>query len=331
LAVYGLGLDSPGTIATMYLSTSVPPLPCDKSWLADPSQPNATIFTALQQDSLQNLQTISTGTLPGSLIIVFAIDYVPRAAWSGWMFVAVAALLAVTGSTLFVAYETDKHAMTVVFYVLAQLLLNMGPNTMTWILPAELFATRYRATLYAVAAVAGKLGAITIQTIVQYKVHGNGKIPLAAMLLGLSPAMLAGALVTWAWVPEVQVPQDHDEDDDVSGSMSRSGAGTSNNSVRESAPDDDGSAHRASQDFGVANDAAVVHRSFLDRIILINRTLEDIADDPAENQTIGFRQKFSHLLPDRRRRGESTSENQDGHQLNGVQVSSGNAVSSGAL
>jgi MFS transporter, PHS family, inorganic phosphate transporter len=182
LSVCGLGLDSPKTIATMYLSSPSTELSCAETWRTDPSQPNISIYNMLQQNTLRNLQTITTGTLPGSIIILLVIDFVPRAAWMGWTFVALGGLFAITGSTLFVAYESDKHAMTVVFYVLTQLLNNLGPNTMTWILPAELFETKYRATFYGIAAAAGKLGAITIQIINKLLVSGKGKIPFAGLV-----------------------------------------------------------------------------------------------------------------------------------------------------
>jgi PHS family inorganic phosphate transporter-like MFS transporter len=47
----------------------------------------------------------------------------------GWIFVALAALFAVNGGTFFVTFETDKHALTITLYVLAQVLFNLGPNT----------------------------------------------------------------------------------------------------------------------------------------------------------------------------------------------------------
>ena len=37
---------------------------------------------------------------------------------------------------------------------------NFGPNATTFILPAELFATKYRATLHGISSASGKLGAI---------------------------------------------------------------------------------------------------------------------------------------------------------------------------
>lgn len=294
LSVYGLGLDSPKTIATMYLAAPAAELSCDETWRADPAQPNITIYEMLIQNTQRNLQTITTGTLPGSVIILLVIDYVPRATWMACTFAALAALFAVTGSTLFVAYESDKHAMTLVFYVLMQLVNNLGPNTMTWILPAELFATRYRATLYGLAAAAGKLGAITIQLINGLSVSGRGKIPFAGMLLGLSPAMLLGAFFSWVWVPEVQEARARDSEDaepdwvrardNSSGPASGDERGASDARSLPPAPPQQAKASRG----------GTRARAFLGSLILPNRTLEDIAQDPARGQIIGIRRSVKN-------------------------------------
>ncbi|KAH8899821.1 hypothetical protein GQ53DRAFT_868998 [Thozetella sp. PMI_491] len=296
VAVYGLGLDNLQVISQMYLSSAAPSIPCDQTWITDPSQPNITIYNMLQEDAIRNLQTISTGALPGSIIILLAIDYVPRAAWLGWTFVSLGGLFAVTGGTYFVSYMNDKHAMTIVFYVLAQLLLNLGPNTMTWILPAELFKTQYRGILYGLSAAAGKLGAITVQIIINQAVRNKGRDAFAGLLLGLCPAMLLGALFTWAWIPEVQLPRGQLDD------VSDGSDGAETDSLRT--VDSDG---RSEEHEGAADDAHAEGKSFLEKLILPNRTLEDIAEDPARDQTIGFGVKFSLLFGKIKRRKQKAA------------------------
>ncbi len=39
---------------------------------------------------------------------------------------------------------------------------NFGPNSTTYITPAELFPTRYRATCHGISAASGKLGSILV-------------------------------------------------------------------------------------------------------------------------------------------------------------------------
>ncbi|KAI1417894.1 MFS general substrate transporter [Hypoxylon sp. FL1857] len=273
LAYYGLGLDNPKIISTIMLSGKPPDqilftseAICNiATWRADPAHPNITIYEMLQQDSKRNIMTISSGALPGSIIILLAIDYLPRTTWMGWMFVALAAIFAVNGGTFFVTFETNKYALTVTLYVLAQVIFNLGPNTITFMLPGELFATKYRGTFYGLASASGKLGAITIQLITNFVFYRDTSEEygrkLAALLLGFCPAMLLGAFITWVWIPEVQNPRGHDD-------KPERGDNASDNGEVESA-------------------------TFRQKLKLPNRPLADIAQNPGEGQILGMRQNIA--------------------------------------
>lgn len=50
-------------------------------------------------------------------------------------------------------------------YCLANFFQNFGPNVTTFVIPAEVFPTRYRATGHGFSAACGKLGAIVAQII----------------------------------------------------------------------------------------------------------------------------------------------------------------------
>ncbi|KAH6657088.1 hypothetical protein BKA67DRAFT_688448 [Truncatella angustata] len=295
LAYYGLGLDNPRTISTIWLSRDPLTDPevdkscmfidssnstlngtwLDESWHADPARPCVSIYEILKQDSIRNIITVSTGTVTGSVVLLFSINYIPRVTWMGWMFVALAALFAVNGGTFFVTFESDKHALTMTLYVLAQVIFNLGPNTMTFILPAELFGTKYRATFYGLAGASGKFGAIVIQAILSQPVFKGARLTesyeksFAGLLLGFCPAMLLGAFVTWTWIPEVQLPRGLDQarDEDVD----------------ENASDD-----------GLSGDPRTV--TFRQQLKLPNRSLEDIDRNPDAGQILGMRRNVSRLL-----------------------------------
>ncbi|KAI1750200.1 major facilitator superfamily domain-containing protein [Xylaria castorea] len=275
LAYYGLGFDNPKTISAIWSST-----PTNASLLlnsttqcgTDTTQQNSAIYKTLQENFVHNIVTISTGALPGSVIILFAIDYVPRVTWMMWTFVALAALFAVNGGTFFIAFQTDKHALTIVFYVLAQLIFNLGPNTMTFILPAELFATKYRGTFYGLAAASGKLGAITILLIINFGVYRGDPFltsshELAGTLLGFTPAMLLGAFIAWVWIPEVQFPRGH-----------------RNEIARDENTSDDGLDHDLPQN------------TLRENLKLPNRPLAHIAQDPENGQVLGVRRNLGRLI-----------------------------------
>lgn len=48
----------------------------------------------------------------------------------------------------------------ITLYTLANLFNNFGPNATTFIIPGEVFPTRYRSTCHGISAASGKLGAI---------------------------------------------------------------------------------------------------------------------------------------------------------------------------
>jgi len=66
------------------------------------------------------------------------------------------------------AYEnlsaTDEAKKVFVFlFCLVNFFQNFGPNTTTFIIPGEIFPTRYRSTAHGISAASGKLGAIVAQ------------------------------------------------------------------------------------------------------------------------------------------------------------------------
>lgn len=59
---------------------------------------------------------------------------------------------------------TSKGKAAFVFlYCLANFFQNFGPNTTTFIIPGEVFPTRYRSTAHGMSAASGKLGAVIAQ------------------------------------------------------------------------------------------------------------------------------------------------------------------------
>lgn len=52
-----------------------------------------------------------------------------------------------------------------VLYCLANFFQNFGPNTTTFIVPGEVFPTRYRSTAHGISAASGKFGAVIAQLV----------------------------------------------------------------------------------------------------------------------------------------------------------------------
>jgi PHS family inorganic phosphate transporter-like MFS transporter len=55
--------------------------------------------------------------------------------------------------------ELNKN-LFIGLYTLANLFNNFGPNATTFIIPGEVFPTKYRSTCHGISAASGKLGAI---------------------------------------------------------------------------------------------------------------------------------------------------------------------------
>ena len=82
----------------------------------------------------------------------------------GFAVVAVICLILAAGYPKIVAVKTKKPlhrpALFVVLYCLLFFFCNFGPNTTTFIIPGEVFPTKYRSTAHGLSAGAGKAGAL---------------------------------------------------------------------------------------------------------------------------------------------------------------------------
>jgi MFS transporter, PHS family, inorganic phosphate transporter len=220
ICYYGLGLNSPRIISRLWKSDSKAPPPTLPDWNTDLVDPeNATIFQILSRNSVRNIATVSTGTIAGSLAIIGIINFVPRVRFMAFIFVLLAVIFVITASILFSpeVYQGHDYSLTIFMYAFVQFLFNVGPNTLTWILPAEIFPTKYRGTFYGMAGACGKLGAIFIQGILSRAVHltqpraGFEKFAIPLYLFAV--AMSLGAMAAVYFIPEVQYLQRHVEDE----------------------------------------------------------------------------------------------------------------------
>jgi PHS family inorganic phosphate transporter-like MFS transporter len=100
-------------------------------------------------------------TIPGYFVAVLLIDRVGRRRlqMAGFFLMAVF-LFALAGpyDRYWRGHATDAWYM--VLYALTFFSANLGPNTTTFILPAELFPARFRSTCHGISGAAGKLGAL---------------------------------------------------------------------------------------------------------------------------------------------------------------------------
>ena len=112
------------------------------------------VFTVARAQTI----IVICGLIPGYWFTVAFIDYLGRFTIQlmGFFFMTVFML------ALAIPYHhwTQNHIGFVVMYSLTFFFANFGPNSTTFIVPAEIFPARLRSTCHGISAASGKAGAI---------------------------------------------------------------------------------------------------------------------------------------------------------------------------
>jgi PHS family inorganic phosphate transporter-like MFS transporter len=160
-------------------------------------------WNALFKNAVGNIIIAMMGTVPGYWFTVFLIDKLGRKKIQIIGFLALTILYLIIGF----GYDKIKSASIIAFiiiYTLAQFFTNFGPNTTTFIIPGEVFPTKFRSTAHGISAAMGKLGAIVSQLgFFQLKNVGgkNAGIPLIIQIF--SGFMVVGLIFTFL-LPETK-------------------------------------------------------------------------------------------------------------------------------
>ncbi|RIB03647.1 phosphate transporter [Gigaspora rosea] len=120
------------------------------------------IYISLWNMSVGNIIITMLGTVPGYWFTVFLVDKWGRIKIQLMGFIVLTILFLILG----IAYDQILRLSMPLFitiFTLCQLFQNFGPNATTFIIPGEVFPTRYRSTGHGISAASGKLGAIVAQ------------------------------------------------------------------------------------------------------------------------------------------------------------------------
>ncbi|TLS27638.1 hypothetical protein PpBr36_05216, partial [Pyricularia pennisetigena] len=155
--------------------------------------------------SKQYLATVSMASIAGSACFVVLCNKFHRRRMLTKSFLALALLFLVTGGVYFNVKETPSAYGTVVMVAICHFAFNFGANTLTFIIPAEIFPTAYRSTCHGISAAAGKLGSI-LAVLIVHGIKGSfeGSNRQGVLFMLFATFMLFGALCSWAYVPDVQ-------------------------------------------------------------------------------------------------------------------------------
>lgn len=155
----------------------------------------------IYKQALGNLIVILAGFLPGYYLTVAFVEIIGRKKIQMFGFAANSVLFLVLALT----YHKIIHEAAPFFavFVLLQLSFNFGSNSTTFIVPAEVFPTRIRATAHGFCAATGKLGSIISS--LGFSVLANdkrfGHSGIFWVFFGVS---LLGLIVTVLLVPETK-------------------------------------------------------------------------------------------------------------------------------
>jgi MFS transporter, PHS family, inorganic phosphate transporter len=101
------------------------------------------------------------GLIPGHFVAIATIDVVGRRNLQIGGFAILTMLFCVIGF----AFHNISTAGLIVLFCLCNFISNVGPNTTTFVVPGEVFPTRYRSTAYGISAASGKIGSIISQAL----------------------------------------------------------------------------------------------------------------------------------------------------------------------
>ncbi|KAK6210451.1 Protein hgh1 [Pestalotiopsis sp. IQ-011] len=164
-------------------------------------------YQYLFNTAVGNLIIVLAGAVPGYWVSVATIDIIGRKTIQFMGFIILTILFCVMGFAYnYISVHSQNGLLAI--YVLAQFFFNFGPNTTTFVVPGEVFPTRYRSTSHGISAASGKIGSIIGQgAIATLRTRGATKPGMAPwmdhVLEIYALFMLLGVFTTF-FIPETK-------------------------------------------------------------------------------------------------------------------------------
>ncbi|KAN0113395.1 phosphate transporter [Russula decolorans] len=184
IAFYGLGLNTSKIFTSKILSAL--------GLGSDAYDGTRGIYYSLHDNIICTMIIVSSALLPGYLAAFLVIDSWGRKPLQLMGFIMLSILFLILGFEFQEFNQSPLRLKLLMFlYCFANFFQNFGPNVTTFVIPGEVFPTRYRATGHGFSAACGKLGAIVAQIIFYLK---GDSIQTILKIFGF--VMLSGALST---------------------------------------------------------------------------------------------------------------------------------------
>lgn len=219
-----------------------------KKWYPDPEHVN-TYREAYNVAKFQAIIAVAS-TIPGYWATVYFIDRLGRRKIQMMGFLLMGVFLFAISGPYDKYWGHRTTAWFIVLYALTFFFSNFGPNTTTFIVPAELFPARFRSTCHGISGAVGKLGAIigsvgflwASQSSRESKVERGYHRGIGMMnsLLVLGGVCVVGAVFTYLYTPETMgrslEENERKEAEEGRNGVAELGRGMPDDSPRSTAP-----------------------------------------------------------------------------------------------
>ncbi|KIW32263.1 phosphate:H+ symporter [Cladophialophora immunda] len=156
-------------------------------------------YDLLMRNAIGNLIIAVAGYVPGYFFTIFFIEKLGRK----WIQIQGFLIVALMFGIIAGDYGHLGTAGKFVCFAFAQFFFNFGPNSTTFIVPAEVYPSRVRGLAHGTSAAVGKLGAILSALLFNY-LSGPNIIGLANVLWVFFACNVLGAIITFFLIPETK-------------------------------------------------------------------------------------------------------------------------------
>ncbi|CAD6577238.1 MAG: Inorganic phosphate transporter pho84 [Tremellales sp. Tagirdzhanova-0007] len=194
IAFYGLGLNSSTILTTIGFGTST---------ASKTKQVN--IQRTLHNVAVGNIVLAVGGLIPGYYFTFAFIDFWGRKPIQLMGFSLLTIIFCAMGFGYEKMLSTPRGEKVFVFlYCLANFFQNFGPNSTTFVIPGEVFPTRYRSTGHGISAASGKLGAIVAQVGFSRLINIGGKNQFLKHILEIFAFFMLSGVFSTLLLPETK-------------------------------------------------------------------------------------------------------------------------------
>jgi len=191
VAFYGLGLNSSIVLTAIGFGSPVGGTPQEQ------------ILTNLTNICVGNIILSVAGLVPGYWVAFAFIDFWGRKPIQMMGFIMLTILFIILGFA-YQALVSNAVGAFIFLYCLTNFFQNFGPNTTTFVIPGELFPTRFRSTAHGISAASGKLGAIISQIFVFYVKDRGGKNAWLNHILQIFALFMLTGIASTLLIPETK-------------------------------------------------------------------------------------------------------------------------------